>query len=166
LRPSSRPGAAAYVETFVLIALAVGGSALVLDVASRYASGSGGTAVSVGEGVIVQGRYMALERIVVYNVGDSPITSFTVSTEGASPTASYCYSLFDPQNSKPIAATCPDMSEDPRDVYISSAIQPGRGLLVDLTIEGSSFQAGAGQVVAVTTSGGAQAVVGVEVAPA
>ena len=156
----ARPGrvAAAFVETFVLLAVCVGGTGLVLAASLGYASAIGGSSVSIGDGAIEQGGSAALLRLVVYNTGDASISSFTVSVQGASPLAHFCYSVTDPLTRTPLASTCPPTSVDPSTIAVPYGVSPGHGLLLEVTMAGEAFQTGSRSMVVVTTPGGAQAV--------
>ena len=157
---------AAYLEVFILIGLAVGGSAAVFGTVMSTAGSIRGPAVSVTGATIRQGEHFGLESLLVYNSGDLAAGSFSVSTEGVSPTAQFCYTLYDPAGRSAISATCPAMSTDPTTVEVRAQLEPGKGVLVVFTVMGPAFQLGSVSHVTVTASNGAQESQEVEVVPA
>ena len=157
---------AAYLEVFLLIAVAAAGSAVVLAAGLRSLASSQGASVSVTGGDIRQGAYLAVETLLVQNTGDAPFTSFVVSTSGVSQTATYCYSLYDPGSHSSVLSTCPGMEAGPGAVGISATVLPGRAVLVELTVMGRAFSPGAVSTVVVTTSAGSQGSAGVVAVPA
>ena len=156
----------AYVEAFVLIGIAAGGSALVLSAALPYASSFGGPSVAVQDEGIRQGTYLATERLTVMNIGQAPISSFVISTTQVPSSASYCYTIYDLATGAQSAGTCPVTATDPSSVTIGYPIQPGGATVVAIAIKGSVFEVGSTCTIAVTTSTGAQEAVNVLVAPA
>ena len=161
-----RQGVSSYVEAFVLIGIAAGGSALVLSAALPFASSLGGPSVAVQDEGIRQGAYLAIESLTVLNVGRAPITSFVVSTSQVSSSASYCYSIYDLATGARSAGTCPATAKNPGSVAIDYPVQPGEATGVAITIIGSVFEIGSTYTIAVTTSAGGQEAVDVLVAPA
>ena len=155
-----------YVEVFVLIGIAAGGSALVLRAALPFASSFGESSVAVQDEGIRQGAYLATERLTVTNIGQAPISSFVISTSQVSSSASYCYSVYDPSTGERSAGTCPATATNPSSVTIADPVQPGGATGVVITIIGSAFDIGSTCTIAVTASSGAQEVVDVLVAPA
>ena len=156
-RARARPGVSTYVEVFVLGAIAGGGSAVVFSAASAYAGLLRGPSVSILGASITQGPYLALERVTVYNSGQVPLSSFTVSTSQAPDSASVCYLLLDPRTMTSVGATCPSMANDPGVVAVAHPLPSASALLVELMLTGGSFRIGATSTVTVTTSAGAQA---------
>jgi len=156
----------AYVEAFVLIGIAAGGSALVLGAVLPLASSLGGPSVAVQDESIRQGAYLAIERLTVMNLGQTPISSFVVSTTQVPDTARYCYSVYDIATGAQSGGTCPETATDPGSVTIDYPVQPGGATDVAIMIIGSVFGIGSTCTITVTTSAGAQQAVGVLVAPA
>ncbi len=165
-RADQRAGVSGYLEVFLLIGVAVGGTGLVFGAVSTYSSQLQGPSVSVSGATARQGIYMALETLTVYNSGDVPFSSFTISTSGVSDSASYCYTLLNPTTRTVVYSSCAALLANPASVVVSSALQPGNGLLVEITVTGAAFAVGSGIAVTVTSSSGAQATVGVQVVPA
>ncbi len=152
-----RAGVSAYIEAFVLIGVAVGGAGLVFGAASSYGSSIQGTSVSLGAVSVRQGSYAAVERVTVYDSGDSPISAFTLSNQGVSNTALYCYTLTLPPSVVAAATNCPPTNAGPSTVHIPFTVKPGQSLLVDVTFTGRAFAVGSTASITVTTSDGAQA---------
>lgn len=121
-----------------------------------------GPALSISDPVIRQGGYIATERVLVYNEGNAAF-SFTLTTGGVSPSASYCYTLFDPTGGSTLSSTCPNMATDPVAVAISPALSPGKGYLLEMAILGQAFGLNTVSRLTVTASTGAQQSVDVEV---
>jgi len=156
----------AYVEAFVLIGIAVGGSALVLGAALPYVSALRGPSVAVQGESIRQGAYLAIEKLTVMNLGQTPISSFAVSTSQVPSSASYCYVAYDPATGAQLTGTCPATATNPSAVPIGYEIGPGGAAGVVITIIGLAFEVGSTCTITVTTSSGAQQTVGVLVTPA
>ena len=155
-----------YVEAFVLIGIAAGGSALVLQAALPFASSVGGPSVAIQDEGIRQGAYVATERLTVMNTGRAPVSSFIISTSQVPRSASYCYSIYDPATGAQSGGTCDATTANPSSVTISYPLQPGGATGVVITIIGSVFETGSTCTIAVTTSAGAQETVDVLVASA
>jgi len=166
LRHRRRIAASAYLEAFVLIGIAAGGCVAVLTDMLPYASVIQGPAVAVEDAAIRQGAYVALERLTVVNSGQTPVSSFTVSTSQASPSAVYCYALYDLATGMRVVCTCPGTASDPATVTIPYSLPSGGAVGVVITIMGAAFTIGVQCMLTVTTSTGAQQTVGVQVASA
>lgn len=156
---------AAYLEAFILVGVAIGGSALVFGSAMGLVS-QHGPGISVTDAAIRQGGQFALESLLVSDTGDTPLGSFVVSTGGVSAGASYCYTLYDPLTRSVVSSTCPVMAAGPGSVKVSAAVPPGRAVLLVMTLAGEAFQPGSVSRLTVTASGGAQQGLDVEVVPA
>lgn len=165
MRPD-RCGVSGYLEAFILIGLASGGSTVVLFAFYPLASGSGGPAVAVEGASIRQGNYLALEKLIVVNTGPSPLSSFMLTTGQVSQTGVYCYSLYNPSSGAQLASTCPPATPNPSSISIATAIPSGGSVGVIVTVVGAAFGVGTSCLLTVTASSGAQQTVGVEVAPA
>ncbi len=166
MRAERRAGVSGYLEVFILIGLALGGSGIVLGAAVRYSSSLQGASVAVSDAGISQGVHFAFERLTVSNTGQTPITSLTVSTPMAPPSASYCYTLTDPSTLRASSTTCPRMATNPGTVAIPCVIPSGGALRVTLQIAGSVFAIGSSTQVIVVTSAGSSATAEAQVLPA
>ena len=155
-----------YLEAFLLIGIAVGGTGLVFGAVTAYSSQLQGPSVSINSAIIRQGSFMALETLSVFNSGEVPFSYFTVSTSGVSSTVLYCYTLLDPATKSVVYSSCPGLRADPMTIGIASPLQPGNALLVEIMLSGAVFVVGSGLTVTVTSSAGAQATLGVQVVPA
>ena len=158
-----RGGVSAFLETFMLIAMAVGCSGLVLGWALGPASAVRGRAVSVPAAAIRQRAPFSFETLTIQNTGDAPFQWFRVSTSGVPSSASYCYTLYDPALLTTTADTCPGMSANPGVVSVSASIPPGKAVVLELILDGAAFSPGTAVSVAVVTSSGAAQ--GTEVSP-
>jgi len=157
----------AYIEAFVLIGIAAGGSAVVLGAALPFASNpSGSSSVAVQNESIRQGTYLAIEMMTVMNLGQTSISSFVVSTSQAPNSAPYCYAVYDVATGEQSTGACPTKAANPSSVTIVSPVQPGGAEGVVITIVGSVFEIGSTCAITVTTSDGAQQSVGALVVPA
>lgn len=165
MRPSPRAAVSTYIEVFLLIALAAGGSGLVFGAGLGVASSAGGPGVSLADATIRQGEYVAVERVAIYNTGKAPF-SFALSTTRVSSSATYCYTLYDPSGAAVVATTCPGAAPDAATVDIPTSLVPGKGVLLALTISGRAFALGSECDLTVTTSAGAQGSVAATVLPA
>ncbi len=155
-----------YVEAFILIGIAAGGSAAVLGALFPYASALQGSAIAVEDAGVRQGAYLALVRLTVVNSGQTPIASFVVSTGQVSASGPYCYSVYRPTTGELLATTCPPAPGNPGAATVSYGIPPGGAVGVVITVMGAAFSVGATTALTVTASSGAQQTVGVQVAPA
>ncbi len=158
-----RAAISTYVETFVLIGVAVGGASVIFGAASAYTSPARGPSVSIDGASIRQGAYLAVERLTVYDSGDTPVSSFTVSTLGVSGSSLYCYTLTAPPSGAVVATDCPPASPGPSSVMVQSSISPGKALQVELILTGVAFASGSTATVTVTASDGAQSSAAVQV---
>jgi hypothetical protein len=161
-----RGGVSAYLEAFVLIGVAMGGSGLVYAAASAYSSSEQGPSDSVAGASIVQGAYFAVERVTVFNTGPTPIASITLSTEPVSSSAGYCYALLAPTTMTQISSTCPPSGSDPERIAVAYTLASGKGVLIEVTVSGNAFSIGAAEAVTATTSAGPQASLTVQVGAA
>ena len=164
--PKARNGVAAYLEAFLLIGVAVGGSGLVLAAGAGLVRSGSGPALSLSGASVRLGRYFAIESVLVYNSGSVPADSFVVSTTGVSEGASYCYSVYDPLRHSAVASTCPTMTPGPSSVELAVGLAPGEGVLVVLTVAGSGWVPGSVARITVTMSSGAQGTIDAGVVPA
>ena len=159
-----RRGASVYVETFILIGIAVGGSAIVYSAMGGYASSAGGPSVAVSGALLRQGSSTATERLLVTNTGTTPFTSFTVVTARISSTPSYCITLQSSSGGSMGFASPPlpcgsGTTANPGSITLSpsNTIPPGQSVILTLVIYSSSeFSIGRGYTITVATSGGAQ----------
>ncbi len=166
MRAEPKPGVSGYLEAFILIGVALGGSGIVFGAATRIASSMQGASVTVSDAGIVQGTHFAFEKLTVSNTGQVPITSFTVSTLAAPTSASYCYTLTNPATLQVVSTSCPVMTANPRTVTIFCTVPPGGVLLVTLQLVGSVFAVGSSSQVIVLASAGSSAAAEAQVLPA
>jgi hypothetical protein len=166
LEPRRRGGVSDYLATFILIGVAMAGSGIVYSATSAYSASARGPAVSLIDGGISQGSYSAVEKVGVFNPSTVDITSFILSTVGGPGTASYCYSLFDPENMTAVSSTCPAMVLGLGAVDVTYPLLPGEGVLVEIMVTGGSFTVGSSCTLTVTASSGAEQTLAVQVVPA
>jgi hypothetical protein len=166
LAPRTSKGVSSYLATFVLIGVAIGGSAAVFGTSESYYSAAQSPAVSLADAEIRQGGGGAVESVTVYNAGSVPFSSFTIITTGISTSASYCYSLLNRVTQTTISSTCPTVSTNPSTVLFAVAVPPGSSVTALLILSGQVFSLGSTYQVAVTTSAGAQQSMGIVALPA
>ena len=155
-----------YLEAFLLIGVALGGSGLVFGAAATLLGSASGPSASIVSASIRQGPYSAVESVAVEDVGTQPLGALTVVTSGAPASALYCYSVEDPGSGALLASTCPSLSADPGTVNLPAGVGQGGSVLVELVVTGWSFVVGSTHLVSVAASSGAQAAVEVQVAAA
>ncbi|MCL5672575.1 MAG: hypothetical protein JRN13_03115 [Nitrososphaerota archaeon] len=161
-----RRGVAGFLEVFILIAVAMGGAALVMEAALGYFAAMGGGSVSVAGASIRQGPYSAVETVLVTDTSGTALGSFVVSTSGAPSSAGYCYSVYDPSDQGLLASACPAAGSDPASVRVATPLGSGAAVLVEVVVSGDPFAIGSSHLVTVTAADGAQQAVEVEVVPA
>lgn len=157
---------AGYVEVFILVAIAIGGSGLVFSAALSLLGSGTGPGVGIVSAAIRQGPSGAVETVTVADLGAEPLGAFVVSTSGAPAAATYCYSVEDAGGGALISTTCPAASVDPASVDVAASVPAGGAVDVQFVITGASFAQGSGHQITVTAAGGAQASAFAQVAPA
>ena len=135
LRPRSS-GVATYLQTFVLIAVALGGSFVAYRAVSVYADSAGGAAIRVWDAGISQGPGTALERLTVSDSGQTDLPSFTVLNPGLGRGFSYCYAVTSSAGS-PVVQTCPEMALDPTSILIPTNLTSGSTVVVLVLLQGA-----------------------------
>lgn len=166
MSPRPRAAVAAYLEVFILIGVAIGGSGILFGAALGSVGPARGASVSVTGLTVRQGELYAFESLVIHNTGTVTFGWSKVSTAGVSSSATYCYTVYDPLELAIVASTCPTMSPGPGVVSITTQLAPGRALEVELTLSGAAFAMGSSCSVTVTTSAGAQQSLQAVVVPA
>ncbi len=87
---TSRRAVSTYLETFILIGVVVGGSALVYATTIRFSAPvQNSSSITVSDVSIRQGSGVALEKMVISNTGTVSFTSFTITNVGSSSLAPY-----------------------------------------------------------------------------
>ena len=155
-----------YVEAFLLIGVAVGGAGIVLDAAMGYASSTQGSSLLISDVTITQGPYLAVERLIVSDVGQTATGNVTISTHPVTSTADYCYSLLNPVTMKELHSTCPGMERNPGFFVTESGLSSGENLLVVLVVTGQAYSIGSSCTVTVGDTLGDLQSLTVDVAPA
>ena len=163
MRPS-RTGVSTYIETFTLIGIAIGGSAVIYSSASGYSRSAGGGSLTVSGLEFRQGPYVAVERILIANTGTTPFVSFVVSA-AVPASAPFCVTLATPA-SVPVPFLSPPApcgsgtTTDPSSINVTLGrpLQPGGALVMSVAVfSGREFLVGSRYSATVTTSaGGAQ----------
>ena len=161
-----RRGVAVYLEVFVLVGVALLGSALVFAAVSKYTSGDGGASVSISDLTIRQGDEAAVERMVVSNTGTVPVSTLEVDTSGVSSGVQFCYVVSDTESAETLESTCPTLSSMSPTVSLSAPIPQGQSVVVEFTIQGQAFVTGSTSEVVVVAADGAQASLSALVVPA
>lgn len=122
--------------------------------------------MSIVSAVIRQGPYSAVETVTVAEAGTGTLGAFELTTSQAPASASYCYSVQDPQGGAPVATTCPAQEADPGTVEVAAGSVRGGSVEVELIVTGGGFALGSVHLVSVTASDGSQASAQVQVVPA
>ena len=151
LRPR-RQAIATYLQTFILIAVALGGSLLAYREVSAYANSAGGPAIQVWEASLRQGAGVAIERLIVSNSGNSEFPFVTVLNPDLAPGATYCYTVASVSGTQE-GGTCPSMDGNPTSVRVAASLMPGSSFVVAVFIEGSVLLQGGVYSVLVTAPG-------------
>jgi hypothetical protein len=154
-----------FLEVFILIGVALGGSALVLSASTGYIAGLRGPSISIAAASIRQGSESAVEAVELSNTGTSAARSFVIATSQVSDAATFCYSLLGSAN-ETMETTCPSMQQGPASVDITYSLQSGSTVEVELLVLGDQFAIGSTHLVTVTASSGAQQSYDAEVVPA
>ena len=155
MEPKARLAVSTYLELFILIAVAIGGSALVYSVAYQYQPVVQGPGVTISQASIRQGLNQAVERVVLANTGTAAFNSFTLSTAGIA-NAQFYVSLTDAASRSSIAPSSASGTTGDNSITENVALSPGQSIVVSITIvSGSEFTVGQSYAVAVSTSGGA-----------
>ena len=166
-----RKAISTYVETFILIAVAAGGSAAVYSALGGYASSASGASFVVSGATIRQGTYAAVERVSVANSGTVPLKSIEVAA-GISSAPQYCVALADLSSGAAIGLVPPPpqcgagTAADPSLITVtpSPPVEPGEGVVISVVIFSSGeFQVGADYYIVVSASGAAEQVSAVAV---
>ena len=89
----SRKGVSTYLEVFILISVTIAGTALVAFAMLPYESVAQGASIAIPNASIRQGSNVAIEKVLLADTGSVAFSTFTLTTVGISPTASYGVSL-------------------------------------------------------------------------
>lgn len=127
---------ATYLQTFVLIAVALAGSLIAYRTVAAYAGTAGAPAVQVWDASIRQDFGVALERLTVSNSGQTTFSSFEVLNPGFASGLSYCYAVTSVSGAV-VVQTCPRMSLDPSAIRIASNLTSGNTVVVVLVLAGA-----------------------------
>ena len=164
--PRARAGVSTFLEVFILVGVAFGGSSIAYGATGALSRSLQGPSLSVTGATISQGLDAAVERLTVYNSGSTAAGSFTVATTGVASSAQFCYSALNPVTKSIALSTCPTLSTNPTSVLFSTSLQPGASMVVELDLSGAPFVVGSSYPVTVSTRAGAQQTVEVEAVPA
>lgn len=154
----ARTAVSTYVEVFILMAIVLGGSALVYAAAMGLAfSSQAGASVQITGAAIKQGEAVAVETVTIANTGTVSINSMTLDTAGAASSASFYLSLLSPSTASTISSGC-GAGTNPASVSMCFSLPAGQSVIATLTIEAQLFTVGARYTVSVSASPPAQAV--------
>jgi len=134
-------GIATYLQTFVLIGVALGGSIIAFREVSAYANSSGGPAIQVWSASITQGAGVVIERLTVSDTGSTEFPYVIVLNPDLAAGASYCYTLASTSGMAE-GGTCPSMSTDPTSIRVGANLTSGGTLVVSIILEGSTVSQG------------------------
>jgi hypothetical protein len=166
LEPSERTAVSTYLELFILIAVAIGGSALVYAATYQYQPVVQGPGVTVSQASIRQGLNQAVERMIIANTGTVLFNSFTISTVGIA-NAQFYVALTDAASGSSITPPLPQGTTGDNSIAEGMTISPGQTIVASITIASSGeFSIGQSYTVVVSISGGALTSVQVQAVPA
>ncbi len=137
-----RLGVSTYLQTFILISVAIGGSAIVASGVANLPSAAGGPALVISGIQLRQGTENAVLSFAASNDGSGTVTSLTVLNPGVPRTAAFCYTLWNPSSLAEIAGICPTLLTNPASVTIPCSIPPGGSVQVDFTFAGTPYSVG------------------------
>ena len=135
-----RAGISTYLQTFILIGIALSGSVLVVRAITGLTSAS--TSMSVSNFSVRSGAKFSYLQFTVVNQGTVSITSLVVLTPGALKSATYCYEAWSASTQATLASTCPSMTPDPTSVSLPLALPPQSSAQVEIVISGGAFVSG------------------------
>jgi hypothetical protein len=163
----SRRGVSTYLQTFLLISVALGASFTIYRTVQTYSGQISAPSVSISYPSIKQGAGVALESITISNLGTGPTGDITVMNPEAPASALYCYALWDPTSQSTVSTTCPNLKQDPTSVQLAWSLSPGASGVFELTVKGSgAFAIGQSYPVTVAASSAAQDTVDIVAVPA
>lgn len=165
MEPRARKAVSTFLQTFILVAVAVGASSMVYEAANNYASAAQGPSVAVSDVTIRQGSNVAVERMVIANTGTVAFSTFTILNVGIASGQFYII-LTNPATGAPVTAS-PASGAAPSSITETATIPPGLSVLASVTIASANeFALGARYSVVVSTSAAAQQQVLVVAVPA
>ncbi len=165
MRHSARTAVAGYIQVFVLIGVAIGGSALLLDATFAYSGSLPGGSIYMVYASLRQGGSAAVETVAVMNGGQAPVGSFIITTSQAPASAAFCSIIYSGSTQSVVSDSCPTLQSNPGSVRVTSTLNPGACLTVELVITGSAFSVGSTHMVTVSAPNGAQQSQQVQVVP-
>lgn len=163
---SRRRAVSTYLETFVLIAVAAGGSTAVYSAMAGYVGSARGADFVLTGVEMRQGTYAALERVTVTNTGTTQLGALTVTTSISS-SPQYCVNLASGSTGGAVDFASPPPAcgrgtvADPASITIvpSPAVGPGASVVLSVIIYSpTEFQTGAEYGMVVSASGAAEQV--------
>jgi hypothetical protein len=166
LRLRRRPGVSTYLETFLLVAVALGASSVAAGAALTYAAAGEGPSMTLAGASASQGPDAATEWVAVYNAGTVALGPLAVDTAGVSGSSQFCYTAFDAASLAVEASTCPSMAAGPSSVSVQVRVLPGRGVSIELVFSGQAFTVGEACEITVSAAQGTQQAAGAEVSAA
>ena len=153
LRPR-RQAIATYLQTFILIAVALGGSLLAYREVSAFASSAGGPTIQLWDASLKQGAGVAIERLTVSNSGTSEFPFVTVLNPDLPRGASYCYTVASITGTDE-SGTCPSMDVNPTSIRVATNLTSGSTVVVTIIIERGAVSQGRAYPLLVTAPGAA-----------
>lgn len=151
-----RNAVATYLQTFVLISVALASSVLAYKAFSGYVGSEAGASVILSGTAITQEAQFAIERLTVSNAGAVSLPSFTLLNPSVSEAVEYCYALNSP-NGTEVSGNCPGMKANPSSIELTTNIAPGGSFVLVVVFRGEVFVPGKSYPVVVAAAGGAVA---------
>lgn len=152
------PGISTYLQTFILIAVVLAGSAAVYRTVSGYAGTAGGASLMLSSSSITQGKGAAIETATLTNTGDESLGPIDLINAGLPSSLTYCFSAWSPSSRTVLADTCPTMQADPDSIQTTLSLSTGSSVVIEVTLPGAGvFSVGSAYALVATAGGGAQA---------
>jgi hypothetical protein len=164
---AERRGVSTFLQTFILIAIALGASLLVVRTISNYTTLASGPSISISGASIGQGSGAAVERLTVSNTGSVVVTSFTLLNPSIQGSVSYCTSTWDPKARALTSTTCPATRTNPGSIQFSQGLAPGGSTVIEvILIGGGVFTLGQAYTITVSAAPAALDAISVVAVPA
>ncbi len=166
MEPRVRSAVSTYLEVFILIGVAVGGSGLVYAATAEFRPAVQGGVVNLSQASIRQGANQAVERMVVSNTGTVSFTSITISTVGI-PNAQFYVALANLATGTAVAPSLASGNTGDSSITESVTLAPGQSILASIIVVSTNeFTVGQSYTIIVGASGAAQASMQVAATPA
>ena len=155
---SSRSAVSTYIEVFILMAIVLGGSALVFVAAMGLGySSQSGASVEISAAEVRQGGGVAIETVTIANTGTVAISSMTLTTAGIPSSTTFNLSLLNSATGSTLPSSC-GAGTNSAVVSMCFPLPAGQSVVATLTVEAQPFTVGDRYTVSVMASPPAEAV--------